>query len=171
MAFPCFTFCWERTNYNRTKHTLLFPKGFFQGFRENFLKSLWLHLFFLFFFFNFYFILLYNTVLVLPYIDMNPPRVYTSFLLWSQHIYFLGCQHGGNPALFYVCGFTASFSFLLKCLFMSFNHFSYWVIILINRTLIICISVYFCKYRHKTKKGKFMVEGRKNKLVYIFYFL
>ena len=31
------------------------------------------------FFFNFYFyfILLYNTVLVLPYIDMNPPRVYT----------------------------------------------------------------------------------------------
>ena len=30
----------------------------------------------LLFFFNF--ILLYNTVLVLPYIDMNPPRVYTS---------------------------------------------------------------------------------------------
>ena len=29
-----------------------------------------------FFNFNFYFILLYNTVLVLPYIDMNPPRVY-----------------------------------------------------------------------------------------------
>ena len=30
------------------------------------------------FFFNFYFyfILLYNTVLVLPYIDMNPPQVY-----------------------------------------------------------------------------------------------
>ena len=26
--------------------------------------------------FYFYFILLYNTVLVLPYIDMNPPRVY-----------------------------------------------------------------------------------------------
>ena len=31
-----------------------------------------------FFNFNFYFILLYNTVLVLPYIDMNPPRVYMS---------------------------------------------------------------------------------------------
>ena len=32
----------------------------------------------LLFFFNFYFyfILLYNTVLVLPYIDMNPPQVY-----------------------------------------------------------------------------------------------
>ena len=28
------------------------------------------------FFFFFYFILLYNTVLVLPYIDMNPPWVY-----------------------------------------------------------------------------------------------
>ena len=35
---------------------------------------------FLFLNFNFYFILLYNTVLVLPYIDMNPPRVY----MWSQ---------------------------------------------------------------------------------------
>ena len=33
--------------------------------------------FVLFFFkFYFYFILLYNTILVLPYIDMNPPRVY-----------------------------------------------------------------------------------------------
>ena len=29
-------------------------------------------------FFYFYFILLYNTVLVLPYIDMNQPRVYMS---------------------------------------------------------------------------------------------
>ena len=29
------------------------------------------------FFLKFYFILLYNTVLVLPYINMNPPRVYT----------------------------------------------------------------------------------------------
>ena len=37
------------------------------------------HSFFFFnYFFNFYFycILLYNTVLVLPYVDMNPPRVY-----------------------------------------------------------------------------------------------
>ena len=33
-----------------------------------------------FFFFNFYFyfVLLYNIVLVLPYIDMNQPRVYMS---------------------------------------------------------------------------------------------
>ena len=37
-----------------------------------------LSFFLLFLFFNFYFysISLYNTVLVLPYIDMNPPRVY-----------------------------------------------------------------------------------------------
>ena len=33
---------------------------------------------FIFFNFNFYSILLYNTVLVLPYIDMNQPRVYMS---------------------------------------------------------------------------------------------
>ena len=33
---------------------------------------------FYFFIFYFYFILLYNTVLVLPYIDMNPPWVYMS---------------------------------------------------------------------------------------------
>ena len=31
---------------------------------------------YIYFNFYFYFILLYNTVLVLPYIDMNPPRVY-----------------------------------------------------------------------------------------------
>ena len=36
------------------------------------------YLFLFFFNFYFYFILLYNTVLVLPYIDMNPPQVYMS---------------------------------------------------------------------------------------------
>ena len=42
-------------------------------------------LFFYFYFFNFYFnfILLYNTVLVLPYIDMNPPRVYMRSQTWN----------------------------------------------------------------------------------------
>ena len=37
------------------------------------------------FFFNFYFyfILLYNTVLVLPYIDMSQPRVYMSSQSWT----------------------------------------------------------------------------------------
>ena len=33
--------------------------------------------------FNFYFISLYNTVLVLPYIDMNPPWVYMSSQTWT----------------------------------------------------------------------------------------
>ena len=37
----------------------------------------------LFFTFHFYFILLYNTVLVLPYIDMNPPRVYMRSQTWT----------------------------------------------------------------------------------------
>ena len=35
------------------------------------------------FYFYFYFILLYNTVLVLPYIDMNQPRVYMSSQSWT----------------------------------------------------------------------------------------
>ena len=39
------------------------------------------YIFFLFFFF--YFILLYNTVLVLPYINMNPPRLYMSSQSWT----------------------------------------------------------------------------------------
>ena len=34
-------------------------------------------------FFFFYFILLYNTVLVLPYINMNPPWVYTCSQSWT----------------------------------------------------------------------------------------
>ena len=42
-----------------------------------------LYLFIYFFNFNFYFILLYNTVLVLPYIDMNPPWVYMPPQIWT----------------------------------------------------------------------------------------
>ena len=38
---------------------------------------------FLFINFFFYFILLYNTVLVLPYINMNPPQVYTCSQSWT----------------------------------------------------------------------------------------
>ena len=37
----------------------------------------------LFFFLIYYFFLLYNTVLVLPYINMNPPRVYTCSPSWT----------------------------------------------------------------------------------------
>ena len=40
-------------------------------------------LFFFFVNFYFYFILLYNTVLVSPYIDMNPPRVYMRSHTWT----------------------------------------------------------------------------------------
>ena len=39
---------------------------------------------FIFFNFYFYFILLYNTVLVLPHIDMNPPQVYKSSQTWTS---------------------------------------------------------------------------------------
>ena len=39
--------------------------------------------YFLFFNFYFYFILLYNTVLVLPYIDMNPPWLYMRSQTWT----------------------------------------------------------------------------------------
>ena len=39
--------------------------------------------FWIIFNFYFYFILLYNTVLVLPYIDMNPPQVYMSSQSWT----------------------------------------------------------------------------------------
>ena len=40
-------------------------------------------LFLIFFNFYFYFILLYNTVLVLPHIDMNPPWVYMCSQSWT----------------------------------------------------------------------------------------
>ena len=42
-------------------------------------------LFYFIYFFNFYiyFILLYNSVLLLPYIDMNQPRVYMSSQSWT----------------------------------------------------------------------------------------
>ena len=40
-------------------------------------------LFFFLFFFKFYFILLYNTVLVLRYINMNLPRVYICSQSWT----------------------------------------------------------------------------------------
>ena len=57
------------------------------------------YFFFLFFNFYFYFILLYNTVLVLPYIDMNPPWVYMSFQSWTAlppHI--ISLDHPRAPA-------------------------------------------------------------------------
>ena len=60
----------------------------------------------IFFKFYFYFILLYNTVLVLPYIDVNPPRVYTSSQSWiplhlPPHIISLDHPHAPAPSILY----------------------------------------------------------------------
>ena len=59
-------------------------------------------------FFNFYFsfILLYNTVLVLPYTDMNPPRVYMSSQTWTPshlppHITSLDHPWAPAPSILY----------------------------------------------------------------------
>ena len=41
------------------------------------------HLFWKKIFIHLFFISLYNTVLVLPYIDMNPPQVYMSYQSWT----------------------------------------------------------------------------------------
>ena len=63
---------------------------------------------FLFFFLNFYFyfILLYNTVLVLPYIDMNPPRLYMHSQTWTPshlppHNISLGHPCAPAPSMLY----------------------------------------------------------------------
>ena len=59
---------------------------------------------FLFKNFYFYFILLYNTVLVLPYIGMNPPWVYTSSQSWiplPPHIISLDHPHAPAPSILY----------------------------------------------------------------------
>ena len=52
----------------------------------------------------FYFILLYNTALVLPYIDMNPPRVYMSSQSWTPlppHIISLDHLRAPTPSILY----------------------------------------------------------------------
>ena len=56
-------------------------KWLFKIFKLLFKMFLTFNFIFLFFFnFYFYFVLLYNTLLVLPYIDMNPPRVTFTFI-------------------------------------------------------------------------------------------
>ena len=58
--------------------------------------------FYLFFLtFYFYFILLYNALLVLPYIDMNPPRVYMSYQSWTPlppPTHIISLDHPRAPA-------------------------------------------------------------------------
>ena len=60
------------------------------------------------FFFNFYFyfILLYSTVLALPYVDMNPPWVYMSSQTWTPshlppHIISLDHPRAPAPSILY----------------------------------------------------------------------
>ena len=58
------------------------------------------------FLFLFYFILLYNTVLVLPYIDMNQPWMYMSSPSWTPshlppHIISLDHPHAPAPSMLY----------------------------------------------------------------------
>ena len=60
-----------QTNCTNIKHSQYLEWSFFFNL---FLKLL---------FFKFYFILLYNNVLVLPYINMNPPRVYMCSQSWT----------------------------------------------------------------------------------------
>ena len=54
--------------------------------------------------FNFYFILIYNTVLVLPYTDMNPPRLYMRSQTWTHlplHNISLGHPRAPAPSMLY----------------------------------------------------------------------
>ena len=70
--------------FNLSHHQGLFFFFFFRRFSPSVSNSIKLVLYELYlcfcfcFCFCFYFILLYSTVLVLAYIDMNPPRVYMS---------------------------------------------------------------------------------------------
>ena len=67
--------CCSEKQKKRNEFLLLFPEN-----KENIeIVSRPKHSFF-FFLFIYLIILLYNVVLVLPYIDMNPPWVYTSSL-------------------------------------------------------------------------------------------
>ena len=67
MAFPVVKYRFESWTIKKAEHQRT----------DAFELWCWRRLFF------FYFILLYNTVLVLPYIDMNPPRVYMSSQTWT----------------------------------------------------------------------------------------
>ena len=85
----------------------------FISFFDSQFPSLFIHsdhsLFFFFFilYFYFYFSLLYNTVLVLSYIDMNPPRVYMHSQTCTPpshlppHNISLGHPHAPAPSILY----------------------------------------------------------------------
>ena len=67
-------------SFNVSPAGVMLAVGFFFFFFPIFY---FIYLFSFFFNFYFYFILLYITVLVLPYIDMNPPRVYMRSQTWT----------------------------------------------------------------------------------------
>ena len=58
-------------------------------FRFIFLSKTILLYLFIFLNFYFYFILLYNTVLVLPYVDMNPPQFYFKHVLKDKELCYI----------------------------------------------------------------------------------
>ena len=72
-----------KNNWRRKQRRLLKQRG-----HLSFIRTPWTftesYVLFFCFKFYFYFILLYNTVLLLPYIDMNPPRVYMSSQSWTS---------------------------------------------------------------------------------------
>ena len=91
---------------------------------------------FLFFliFFNFIF-LLYNTVLVLPYIDMNPPQVYMSFQPWNPshhppHIISLGHPSAPAPSILYPVSN------------LDWQFISYMIVYMFTLSILFCISLW-----------------------------
>ena len=103
-------FWWNRTNSQWTKivHLLrcyckCFKKGLIM-LNICYIDSKLEKSFFSFINFCFYFILLYNTVLVLPYIDMNQPWVYMSSQSWTHlppHIISLDHPHAPASSILY----------------------------------------------------------------------
>ena len=76
-----FKYLWDHFPPNDYEQIILFPWGSVFFFVLFCLDHCLLFIYFLLK--NFYYFLLYNTVLALPYIKMNPPRVYMSSQFWT----------------------------------------------------------------------------------------
>ena len=75
-------------------------------------------------FFFFYFILLYNTVLVLPYINMNLPRMYRCSQFWTPshlppHTISMDHPHAPAPSILYPASNLdwRFISYMILCMF------------------------------------------------------